>query len=213
MFLLWLVPLALYVSTSLVDECTLDKLKIAKVTPVYKKGDPSVFEHYRPISLIPAISKVLEKIITLKLPSYFEKNKLLCHNQYGFRPMHCTDHAALELIYRIINKMDTNNIPLNIFRDLSKSFDTIDHTILLSKLKYYGLKGSTLNVFHSYLINLKLYNEIEDITSEIVPIQIGVPQGSIIGSILFIIFVNDDVLQCSNTFDCIIVCGRYNVIK
>ena len=112
-----------------------DKLNIAKVIPIFKKGDPSLFENYRPISLLPAISKVLEKIIALQLSSYFEKNKLLFDNQYGFRPKHSTEHAALELTDRITNKMDTNEIPLNIFLDLSKAFDTIDHSILLNKLK------------------------------------------------------------------------------
>ena len=96
--------------------------------------------------------------------------------------------------------MDTNEIPLNIFIDLSKAFDTIDHSILLNKLKYYGLKGSTLNVFQSYLSNRKQYTEIEDTTSTILPIQVGVPQGSILGPILFIIYVND-LPQCSNKFD------------
>ena len=112
----------------------------------------------------------------------------------------------MELIDRIINKMDANEIPLNIFLDLSKAFDNIDHTILLSKLKYYGLKGSTLNLFHSYLINRKQYTEIVDITSEMLPIQIGVPQGSIIGPILFIIYVND-FSQRSNKFDFIMYAG------
>ena len=107
-----------------------DKLKIVKVIPIFKKGDPSLFENYRPISLFPAISKVLEKIIALQLSSYFETNKLLFDNQYGFRPKHSTEHAALELIDRIINKMDTHEIPLHIFIDLSKAFDTIDHTIV-----------------------------------------------------------------------------------
>ena len=83
--------------------------------------------------------------------------------------------------------MDTNEIPLNIFIDLSKAFDTIDHTILLNKLKYYGLKGSTLNLFQSYLNNRKQYTEIEDTTSTILPIHVGVPQGSILGPISFII--------------------------
>ena len=91
----------------------------------------------------------------------------------------------------IINTMDTNEIPLNICIDLSKAFDTINHTILLNKLKYYGLKGSTLNLFQSYLSNRKQYTEIEDNTSTILPIFVCVPQGSILGPILFIIYVND----------------------
>ena len=193
-------PLTLLINQVLNTGTFPDKLKIAKVIPIFKKGDPSLFENYRPISLLPAISKVLEKIIALQLSSYFEKNKLLFDNKYGFRTKHSTEHAALELIYRITNKMDTNEIPLNIFFDLSKAFDTIDHSILLNKLKYYGLKGPTLNVFQSYLSNRNQYTEIEDTTSTILPIQVGVPQGSILGPILFIIYVND-LPQCSNKFD------------
>ena len=193
-------PLTLLINQVLNTGTFPDKLKIAKVIPIFKKGDPSLFENYRPISLLPAISKVVEKIIALQLSSYFEKNKLLFDNQYGFRPKHSTEHAALELIDRITNKMDTNDIPLNIFLDLSKAFDTIDHSILLNKLKYYGLKGSTLNLFQSYLSNRKQYTEIEDTTSTILPIQVAVPQGSILGPIFFIIYVND-LPQCSNKFD------------
>ena len=110
---------------------------------------------------------MLEKMKALQLSTYFLKNKLLFDNQYGFRQK----HAALELINIIINKMDTNEIPLNIFIDLSKAFDTIDHTIILNILKYYGLKGSTLNIFQIYLRNRKQYTEIEDTTSTIVPIH------------------------------------------
>ena len=193
-------PLTLLINQVLNTGTFPDKLKIAKVIPIFKKGDPSLFENYRPISLLPAISKVLEKIIALQLSSYFEKNILLFDNQYGLRPKHSTEHAALELIDRITNKMDTNEIPLNICLDLSKAFDTFDHSILLNKLKYYGLKGPTLNLFQSYLSNRKQYTEIEDTTSTILPIQVGVPQGSILGPILFITYVND-LPQCSNKFD------------
>ena len=109
--------------------------------------------------------------MALQLSTYFEKNKLLFDNQYGFRPKHSTEHAALELIDRITNRMDTNKIPLHIFLDISKAFDTIDHTILLYKLKYYGLKCSNLNLVQSYLSKRKQYTEIEDTTSTILPIH------------------------------------------
>ena len=133
-------PLTLLINQVLNTGLFPDKLKIAKVIPIYKKGDPQLFENYRPISLLPTISKVLEKIIHKQLSSYFDEYGLFFPNQYGFRPKHSTEYAALELIDRIINKMDKNEIPIDIFLDLSKAFDTIDHTILLHKLKYYGLE-------------------------------------------------------------------------
>ena len=108
-------PLTLLINQVLNSVIFPDKLKIAKVTPIFKKGDPSLFENYRPISLLPAISKVLEKIIALQLSSYFEKNKLLFDNPYGFRLNNCTEHAALELTYSIIKKLDINDIPLKFF--------------------------------------------------------------------------------------------------
>ena len=156
-----------------------DKLKIAKVTPIFKKGDPTLFKNYRPISLLPTISKVLEKIIFTQLSSYFNKAKLFFDNQYGFRPKHCTEYAALELVDIIINHMDKNEVPINIFLDLSKAFDTIDHNILLHKLRFYGLDGASLLLFESYLSNRRQYVEIDEVQSETLPVKIGVPQGSI----------------------------------
>ena len=102
-----------------------DKLKIAKVTQIFKKSDPTLFINYRPTSLLPTISKVLEKIFFTQLSSYFNEAKLYFDNQYGFRPKHCTEYAALELVDRIINHMDKNEVPINIFPDLSKTFDII----------------------------------------------------------------------------------------
>ena len=196
-------PLTLLINQVLNTGIFPDKLKIAKVIPIYKKGDPQLFENYRPISLLPTISKVLEKIIHKQLSSYFEEYGLFFPNQYGFRPKHSTEYAALELIDRIINKMDLNEIPIDIFLDLSKAFDTIDHTILLHKLKYYGLEQSTLRLFESYLKNRKQYTEIEESKSEILPLTIGVPQGSILGPLLFIIYIND-FSESTKKFDFII---------
>ena len=132
-----------------------DELNIAKVVPIFKKDDPTLFKNYRPISLLPTIAKVIEKIIFSQLSSYFNDTKLLFDNQYGFRPNHSTEYAALELIDRIVMQMDKNNVPVNIFLDLSKAFDTIDHTILLNKLRYYGNDDAGLLLLKNYLSNRK----------------------------------------------------------
>ena len=118
-------------------------------------------------------------------------SKLLFDHQYGFRPKHSAECAALELIDRIITQLDKDEMPINIYLDLSKAFETIDHTILIDKLKYYGVHEINLKLFSSYLENRKQYTEIDNVKSNTSLITTGVPQDSILGPLLFIIYIND----------------------
>ena len=148
---------------------------------------------------MPTISKVAEKVISRQLSEYFEESTLFSENQYGFRSGHSTEYAALELVDRITTQIDNGKTPINIFLYLSEAFDTTDHKILLDKLKYYGLKGPTLKLFNSYLTNSKQYVELGDIKSKTLNISTGVPQESILGPLLFIIYIND-ISQSSEVF-------------
>ena len=168
-----------------------DKLKIAKVLPIYKKKEEYLLDNYRPISVLPSLSKVLERVMHNQLYAYFCDNDLFYPNQYGFREKHSTELAALDLLDKITCVMDANNVPLNVFLDLSRAFDTLDHNILLHKLKYYGVHEISLKLFESYLCQRKQLVEFNDVKSEYLTIQTGVPQGSILGPLLFIIYVND----------------------
>ena len=187
-----IVPsLTLIINQSLTTGVFPDKLKIAKVIPIYKKLDKTQIQNYRPISLLPSFSKIFEKIAYNQLYNYFLSNNLLCKSQYGFRKKHSTDHAILELADRILLEMDKGNTPIAIFLDLSKAFDTLDHTILLQKLKYYGISETSLKWFQSYITNRKQYVQFQNVKSNLATISTGVPQGSIIGPLLFIIYIND----------------------
>ncbi len=195
-----ILPLTIIVNQMLKTGTFPDKLKIARIIPLYKKNDSSLFTNYRPISLLPAISKVFEKVIFLQLYDYFHVNKLFYNHQYGFREGHSTEFAAIEVIDRITQQMDNGETPFNVYLDLSKAFDTLDHNILMEKLKHYGVRNTLIE---NYLSNRQQYVEIEGKKSAMSTIMTGVPQGSILGPLLFIIYMND-ISFASDLFNAII---------
>ena len=185
------LPLSVIINQSLNTGIFPDKLKIAKVLPLYKKECNTIFDNYRPISLLPCIYKIFERVAYNQLYDYFDSHRLFYHSQHGFRTKHSTETATLEFIDKIMRHLDNGELPIAIYIDLSKAFDTIDHTILLSKLNFYGVKDNSLNWFSSYLSNRKQFVAFKDSTSDLHANDIGVPQGSILGPLLFIIYVND----------------------
>lgn len=188
-----------------------DKLKVAKVIPLFKSGCRQEINNYRPISLLSAFSKIFEKIITSRLVNFLEHNKVLTEFQHGFRSSHSTETAILQFVNNVYKYLERKSYLIGVFIDLSKAFDSLNHKILLDKLEHYGIRGVPLQLFRSYISNRSQIVFCNSSYSDCKIIHKGVPQGSILGPILFTIYVND-IINCSRTLHFTIYADDTNLL-
>ena len=194
-------PLTHIINQSLKTGIVPSEMKIAKVIPIHKSSDKSVLENYRPVSLLPAFSKLLEKNVFNALITFLSKNSIFYKHQYGFRPKHSTIHPIIHLLNHCASKSSNIDpeMSLAVLCDLSKAFDVVDHGIILNKLSNYGIRGIANDWFRSYLTGRYQFVSIEGVRSQMAHIKIGVPQGSILGPLLYLVYVNDIGNSCSGS--------------
>ena len=184
-------PLSVVCNLSLSEGIFPHQLKIANVIPLYKSDDPMYFNHYRPVSLLCMLSKVFERVMYSRLLAFPETFKILYQHQYGFRRKHSTYMALMVLIDKITKALENGEFIIGVFLDFTKAFDTVNHEILSDKLSHYGIRGPALKWFRSYLGGRSQFVTYNGAKSSKKIIKCGVPQGSILGPLLFLVYIND----------------------
>lgn len=186
------------------------QMKIAKVIPIHKEGDKHLCTNYRPVSLLSQFSKILERLFSARMDSFIEKHNVLTDSQYGFRSSRSTSMALIDLIEELTTSVDSKKYALGVFIDLKKAFDTIDHEILLHKMDRYGFRGVGLEWIKSYIENRQQFVQLGEYRSSRADITCGVPQGSILGPKLFILYIND-ICKVSSILKFIIFADDTNI--
>ena len=185
------IPVAKLINLSLRLGLTPPELKKAKVIAVHKSGSSTDMTNYRPISILPSLSKLLEKTVKEQLLEYLNENHLLASCQYGFRKKYGVQAALFDVVSQLQLSLDCGRMASALFIDLRKAFDTVNHEILLYKLGKINITGSVLNWIRDYLNGRSQFVCLDGFCSTTLNISCGVPQGSILGPLLFIIYLND----------------------
>jgi exonuclease III len=189
------LPLSILINQSLESGCFPSRLKYSTVHPLHKKDDPSCIANFRPIALVSTFSKVFEKVVLLRLSNHLAKFHVINKQQHGFQSGKATIDALYDFSNHLLQSLDKSQRTLGIFCDLSRAFDSVNHSILLDKLSHYGVRGIAFNWFQSFLTGRQqrvlIKNSSGSFSSSYQPVDQGVPQGSIISPLLFILYIND----------------------